>query len=81
MFFRPDQIKQIQSAGWGVNQLQQNTDLFVQAWHWESQRASGAIPQVGDISRRFDTYAGAIRHSVWLSLRHRGFTRNGGTEY
>src|SRR6266705_7209941 len=34
MFFRPDQIKQIQSAGWGVISYRQNTDLFVQAWHW-----------------------------------------------
>ena len=34
MFFRPDQIKQILSAGWGVISYRQNTDLFVQAWHW-----------------------------------------------
>src|SRR5215471_1316428 len=33
-FFRPDQIKQILSAGWGVISYRQNTDLFVQAWHW-----------------------------------------------
>ena len=33
-FFRPDQIKQIQDAGWGVISYRQNTDLFVQAWHW-----------------------------------------------
>ena len=34
MFFRPDQIKQVLSAGWGVVSYRQNTDLFVQAWHW-----------------------------------------------
>ncbi|HVR26403.1 MAG TPA: glycosyl hydrolase family 5, partial [Candidatus Polarisedimenticolia bacterium] len=33
-FFRPDQIKQVLSAGWGVISYRQNTDLFVQAWHW-----------------------------------------------
>src|ERR1700746_4082876 len=34
MFFRPDQIQQILGAGWGVVSYRQNTDLFVQAWHW-----------------------------------------------
>ena len=34
VFFRPDQIKNVLSAGWGVISYRQNTDLFVQAWHW-----------------------------------------------
>ena len=33
-FFRPDQIKQILEAGWGPVSYRQNTELFVQAWHW-----------------------------------------------
>ena len=33
-FFQPGQIKQILSAGWGVISYRQNTELFVQAWHW-----------------------------------------------
>src|SRR6266496_3774666 len=33
VFFRPDQIKKVLSAGWGVISYRQNTDLFVQAWH------------------------------------------------
>ena len=37
MFFRPDQIKQILSAGWGAISYRQNTDLFVQAWHWNPE--------------------------------------------
>jgi hypothetical protein len=34
VFFRRDQISQVLSAGWGVISYRQNTDLFVQAWHW-----------------------------------------------
>src|SRR5664279_1766527 len=33
VFFRPDQIEKVLSAGWGVISYRQNTDLFVQAWH------------------------------------------------
>ena len=32
VFFRPDQIQKVLSAGWGVITYRQNTDLFVQAW-------------------------------------------------
>ena len=49
VFFRPDQIKQVLSAGWGVISYRQNTDLFVQAWHW-NPRGTGAIPREEDIS-------------------------------
>src|SRR5262249_27255054 len=34
VFFRPDQIQRVLTAGWGVISYRQNTDLFVQAWHW-----------------------------------------------
>src|SRR3954467_8972045 len=34
VFFRPDQLKKVLSAGWGVISYRQNTDLFVQAWDW-----------------------------------------------
>jgi len=34
VFFRPDQVKKVLSAGWGAISYRQNTDLFVQAWHW-----------------------------------------------
>src|SRR5579864_2790391 len=34
VFFRPDQIQKVLSAGWGTITYRQNTDLFVQAWHW-----------------------------------------------
>src|SRR5215472_4594342 len=37
VFFRQDQLKKVLSAGWGVISYRQNTDLFVQAWHWNSK--------------------------------------------
>jgi hypothetical protein len=80
-FFRPDQIAQIQQAGWGVISYRQNTDLFVQAWHWNPKGkwsdAAGQGYFVGDANPTREM----IRHSYGYSLPHRGFTRNGGTEF
>lgn len=80
-FFRPDQIRKILSAGWGVISYRQNTDLFVQAWHW-NPRGKWSDPAgkgyfVGDSNPTKEQ----IRHSYGYSLPHRGFTRNGGTEF
>jgi hypothetical protein len=81
VFFRPDQIAQIQHAGWGVISYRQNTDLFVQAWHWNPKGKwsdpSGKGYFVGDATPTREM----IRHSYGYSLPHRGFTRNGGSEF
>jgi len=81
VFFRPDQIKQILTAGWGVISYRQNTDLFVQAWHWNPKGKwsdpAGKGYFVGDATPTKEQ----IRHSYGYSLPHRGFTRNGGTEF
>ncbi len=80
-FFRPDQIRQILSAGWGIISYRQNTDLFVQAWHWNPKGKwsdpAGKGYFVGDSNPTKEQ----IRHSYGYSLPHRGFTRNGGTEF
>src|SRR5437868_7456854 len=80
VFFAPDQIKQVVSAGWGVVSYRQNTELFVQAWHWNPKGtwsdASGKGYFTGDSNP-----TEMIRHSYGHSLQHRGFTRNGGTEF
>ena len=81
VFFRPDQIKKILSAGWGVISYRQNTDLFVQAWHWNPKGTwsdpTGKGYFVGDATPTSE----AILHSYGYALPHRGFTRNGGTEF
>lgn len=79
VFFRPDQIKQILSAGWGAISYRQNTELFVQAWHWNPKGTwsdpAGMVYFTGDANP-----TEFIRHSYGYSLPHRGFTRNGGSE-
>jgi hypothetical protein len=79
VFFRPDQLEQILSAGWGAISYRHNPELFVQAWHWNPggtwSDSSGKGYFVGE-----STPTEPIRHSYGYSLPHRGFTRNGGTE-
>ncbi|MGB5154591.1 MAG: glycosyl hydrolase family 5, partial [Candidatus Sulfotelmatobacter sp.] len=81
MFFRPDQIKQVLSAGWGVISYRQNTDLFVQAWHWNPRGAWSDPTGKGYFTGDATPTKEMIRHSYGYSLRHRGFTRNGGSEF
>ena len=79
-FFEPDQLKQILSAGWGQISYRQNTELFIQDWHWNPKGTwsdpSGQGYFVGDATPTGEP----IRHSYGYALPHRGFTRNGGTE-
>jgi F5/8 type C domain len=79
VFFRPDQIKQILSAGWGAISYRQNTELFVQAWHW-NPKGKWSDPAGKGYFTGDATPTEMIRHSYGYSLQHRGFTRNGGTE-
>ena len=81
MFFRPDQLKQIQEAGWGVISYRQNTDLFVQAWHWNPKGTWSDPAGKGYFTGDSTPTKEMIRHSYGYQLRHRGFTRNGGTEF
>jgi len=81
VFFRPDQIEKVLEAGWGVMSYRQNTDLFVQAWHWNPKGRwsdpAGKGYFVGDSTPAREM----IRHSYGYQLPHRGFTRNGGSEF
>ena len=81
VFFRPDQLKQVLSAGWGVVSYRQNTELFVQAWHWNPDGNWSDPAGKGYFIGNAVTTDKLIRHSYGYSLPHRGFTRNGGTEF
>ena len=79
-FFQPLQLKEILSAGWGVISYRQNTELFVQAWHW-NPRGTWSDPSGRGSFTGDSTPKEMIRHSYGYSLQHRGFTRNQGTEF
>lgn len=81
VFFRPDQIQKVLSAGWGIISYRQNTDLFVQAWHWNPKGTWSDPAGKGYFTGDANPTGEMIRHSYGYSLRHRGFTRNGGTEF
>jgi hypothetical protein len=81
VFFRPDQIQKVLSAGWGVISYRQNTDLFVQAWHWNPNGKWSDPAGKGYFTGNPTPTKETIRHSYGYSLPHRGFTRNGGTEF
>ncbi len=81
VFFRPDQIQKVLSAGWGVMSYRQNTDLFVQAWHWNPKGTWSDPVGKGYFTGDATPTNAMIRHSYGYSLPHRGFTSNGGTEF
>jgi hypothetical protein len=81
VFFRPDQLKRVLEAGWGVVSYRQNTDLFVQAWHWNPKGKWSDPSGKGYFTGDSTPTSEMTRHSYGYSLEHRGFTRNGGTEF
>jgi hypothetical protein len=80
VFFRPDQIKQVLAAGWGAVSYRQNTELFIQAWHW-NPKGTWSDPSGRGYFTGDPIPTEMIRHSYGYSLQHRGFTRNGGSEF
>jgi F5/8 type C domain len=67
------------SAGWQPVSFRQNTELAVEAWHWNPQGtwsdASGKGYFTGSASP-----TEFLRYSYGYALPHRGFTRNDGTD-
>jgi hypothetical protein len=73
-------LKQILSAGWQTVTYRQNTELFVEAWHWNPQ---GTWSQPGDKGYFVGnaTPTEMIRHSYGYPLPHQGFTHPDGLGY
>jgi hypothetical protein len=72
-------LTKILSAGWGPVTYRQNTELYVEAWHWNPEGAWSDPTGKGYFTGRA-TPTEFVRHSYGYLLPHRGFTRNDGTE-
>jgi len=72
-------LKQVLSSGWQTISYRQNTELQVEAWHWNPQGTWSDPSGRGYFTGKADP-SEKIRHSYAYPLPRRGFTRNSGTE-
>ncbi len=76
--FTPEALKQVFAAGWQPVTYRQNTDLAIEAWHWNSE-GTWSEPDKKGYFTGSTTSNGFIRYSFGYALPHRGVTRNDGT--
>src|SRR6516164_6527222 len=78
ILYGPTEVAQMLTAGWGGISYRLNTELSIQAWHWNPRGtwsdASGRRYFVGDANS-----SGDIKRSFGYNLPHRGTTSNYGT--
>ena len=72
-------IKQVLSSGWQTISYRQNTELHIEAWHWNPQGAWSDPAGKGYFTGSA-TLAEPIRHSYAYPLPHRGVTHDDGTD-
>ena len=74
----PSALEKIFPAGWQPVTYRQNTELAVQAWHW-NPNGTWSDPAGKGYFTGSSTPTETIRYSYGYDLPHRGFTRNDGT--
>jgi hypothetical protein len=77
--FDPRVRDRVLEAGWQTVSYRQNTELHVEAWHWNPTGTWSDPAGKGYFTGGAEP-AAPIRHSFGYLLPHRGFTRNDGTE-
>lgn len=68
-------LSQILSAGWQSMTYRQNTELFGEAWHWNSE-GTWSDPSGQGYFTGSPNPTQELRHSYGYALPHRGTTRN-----
>jgi len=72
-------LKESLSAGWGPISYRQNTELTIEAWHWNPNGTwSDATHQSGYFVGSAEPGSEQLRESYGYSLPHRGTTRSDG---
>ena len=72
-------LKEMLGAGWGTVTYRQNTELMIEAWHWNPRGTwSNAARQEGYFTGSAEPAAEPIRHSWAYPLPHRGATLGDG---
>ncbi len=73
-------LKQILSTGWQTVSYRQNTELFVEAWHWNPKGTWSAPGKTGYFVGDSNPTE-FIRHSFGYPLPHAGFSQPDGRSY
>jgi|HubBroStandDraft_6_1064221.scaffolds.fasta_scaffold02252_2 hypothetical protein len=72
-------IDQVLSAGWQMVSYRQNTELHMEAWHWNPQ-GTWSDPAGKGYFTGSTALGDPIRHSYGYPLPHRGVTHDDGTD-
>ena len=72
-------VEKVLSAGWQTVSYRQNTELHIEAWHWNPQ-GSWSDPTGKGYFIGSATPGEPIRHSYAYPLPHRGVTHDDGTD-
>jgi hypothetical protein len=78
--FNDATIQQVLSAGWQTVTYRQNTELHIEAWHWNPQGSWSDPSGKGYFTGSAEPGEEKIRHSYGYPLPHRGVTRDDGTD-
>jgi hypothetical protein len=73
-------VKQVLAAGWQTVTYRQNTELHMEAWHWNPQGSWSDPAGKGYFTGSASPGTEQIRHSYGYPLPHRGVTRDDGTD-
>ena len=72
-------LQEMLGAGWGTVTYRQNTELMIEAWHWNPRGTwSNAAKQEGYFTGSAEPASERIRHSWAYPLPHRGATLGDG---